>query len=212
MSGQKRFTKLLNHLSQEPISNDLNHNYHLGSNVIKLNDGNIIPTIAIGTCIDRTSLKSHIDYSKLSQQQISTYNAEDKEDFESVKNAIDNALNHGYKHIDCAEIYRTEHVIGDVLNKYLSTKQLKRSDIWVTTKIYTNNILRNDAEIRAQIELSLKKLKLNYIDLFLIHSPHSLCAKGQRGQDVINIYKILHEYKNKGIIKSVGVSNFGIKH
>ncbi len=177
MSGRKHFTKLLNQLSAESTSKDLNHNCHLGSNVIKLNDGNIIPTIAIGTCIDRARLKSHIDYSKLSQQQISKYNAEDNEDFQSVKYAIDNALKHGYRHIDCAELYRTEHIIGDVLNEYLSNKRLKRSEIWVTTKIYTNKILRNNTEIRAQIELSLKKLQLNYIDFFLIHSPHSLCAK-----------------------------------
>ena len=67
-------------------------------------------------------------------------------------------------------------------------------------------------QVRDGIEESLKLLQTDYIDLYLIHSPHSDEDEGNRGKDVIEIYKILLEYQKQGKIKSVGVSNFGIKH
>ena len=98
-----------------------------------------------------------------------------------------NAIKHGYRHIDCSEMYRTEHVIGNVLNECLKRKLIKRNDIWITTKIVSNKILRNEDEIRLHIDASLEKLKLDSIDGFLIHSPHTLSKHGERGQDVVNI-------------------------
>ena len=208
-----RLKRLLNHLSDNDAANT-EYNKSLGTNVVELNDGNAIPSIAIGTCIERARKKFYEDTSKLSTQQRLASNEEDIEDCKTMEIAVENALKHGYRHIDCSEMYRTEEAVGKALRKCFdsNTIKIKRNDVWITTKIVTNKILRNDAEIRAQIELQMKNLQIEYIDAFLIHSPHSLCDKGQRGQDVINVYRILHEYKRKGKIKSVGVSNFGIAH
>ena len=71
---------------------------------------------------------------------------------------------------------------------------------------------RNMQQVRDGIEESLKLLQTDYIDLYLIHSPHSDSPEGKRGDDILEIYKILLEYQSKGKIRSVGVSNFGILH
>lgn len=68
--------------------------------------------------------------------------------------------------------------------------------------------------VREGIEESLRLLQTEFIDLYLIHSPHSDIAEGagKRGTDVLDIYRMLLDYKKKGKIKSVGVSNFGVGH
>ena len=99
---------------------------------------------------------------------------------------------------------------SEALSKLFKDNVIKREEIFITSKIARN--VRDPKEIRESIENSLKFLQIDYIDLMLIHSPHSQNKKGLRGHDVIELYKILHEYKDKGKIKSVGVSNFGVKH
>eukprot|EP01084_Bolivina_argentea_P122649 217338_1 len=189
-------------------------NKALSSTVTQLNDGNIIPTVGLGTFKRRTTIKSYIDDNTQPRtvEQKTKDKMEDIEDKNEFTNALSIALKVGYRHIDTAQIYRTETIIGDFLNEYLKNNDdgLTRQDIWITTKVSKLN--RQPDNVRTSIEKSLHDLKTDYIDLFLIHSPHTFAPNGKRGQDVVNIYKILHEYKAKGKIRSVGVSNFGIKH
>ena len=186
----------------------------LSSRTIQLNDGNHIPTIGLGTFNRRTTIKSYINdtTNPRSAEQILKDKKEDIEDEMQFTNALAVALDNGYRHIDTAQIYRTENIIGNFLSDYLknNNKGITRKDIWITTKVSKLN--RKEDEVRDSIDKSLADLKSEYIDLFLIHSPHSLSPIGKRGDDVCNIYRILHEYKNKGKIRSVGVSNFGIEH
>ena len=209
--ASNRVAKVLNQLTANTITSC---NENLGHDVVELSNGSDIPKIAIGTYVERARLKFYRDDSTLSQQQIFESKQEDIQDGKTMELAVLNALKHGYRHVDCAEMYRTEYAVGRALNKYFNsnTDNIKRENVWITTKIETKQRLRTDAGIRNAIDKSLKDLQIDYVDAFLIHSPHSCYDKGQRGQDVVDIYKILHEYKKQGKIKSVGVSNFGIEH
>ena len=209
MAENTRVTRILNQLSptKSPISNP-----HLSKTCKTLNDGTVIPQIGLGTWQQRTAIKTYIDPSvPRSKEQISQDQQEDIEDFKAFADAVEFAIKHGYRHIDTAQMYRTEKVIGNVIKRMLQNDaSLNRSDIFITTKLEKR--IRQPQDVRDSIAASLANLQTPFIDLFLIHSPHSSNKQGERGMDVINAYKILHEYKRRGYIRSVGVSNFGIKH
>merc|ERR1712228_1135183 len=133
------------------------------------------------------------------------------EEEQQFKDAVINAVKAGYRHIDSAVVYRTERVIGEALHELYDSNIVKREDMFITTKVPRD--YRNIDAVRNGIDESLKLLQTEYIDLYLIHSPHTdVETEGQRGSDVLDIYKLLLKYKQEGKIRSVGVSNFGIGH
>jgi len=134
---------------------------------------------------------------------------EDDEDFLEFADGLRFAIQHGYRHIDAAQTYRTEKVIGDVVRSLSAFSSLKRSDLFITTKVA--KLIRKRADVIESVDSSLRNLQ-TYVDLFLIHSPHSQNEVGARGEDVLDVYRILLDYQRRGQIRSVGVSNFGIAH
>eukprot|EP00486_Rosalina_sp_Unknown_P003685 CAMPEP_0201575570 /NCGR_PEP_ID=MMETSP0190_2-20130828/20857_1 /ASSEMBLY_ACC=CAM_ASM_000263 /TAXON_ID=37353 /ORGANISM="Rosalina sp." /LENGTH=678 /DNA_ID=CAMNT_0048005375 /DNA_START=26 /DNA_END=2062 /DNA_ORIENTATION=- len=186
-------------------------NDDLAKTTLKLHDGNSIPQVALGTYLKSRAMKSFRSSNiKMSEEQIAKDKKEDEKEEKEFGNAIKVAIQAGYRHIDTAQVYRTEVVIGNALQELYKDNIIKREELFLTTKIARN--VRDPKEIRESIENSLKYLQTDYIDLMLIHSPHSQNRNGLKGHDVIELYKILHEYREKGKIKSVGVSNFGLKH
>eukprot|EP01084_Bolivina_argentea_P097855 175905_1 len=106
-----------------------------------------------------------------------------------LQQAIATAIKNGYKLIDTAQGYTTEHLIGNILSdkKY----NIDRKDIFITSKLGSNE--RTIEKCKNAVENSLKLLQTNYIDLYLIHSPHT----DDDGSDVIKMYKyLLDEYKS----------------
>jgi diketogulonate reductase-like aldo/keto reductase len=75
----------------------------------------------------------------------------------------------GYRYIDTAHVYLDEEVIGDTLQKIFAKGKVKREEIFITTKLATVN--RRPERVEQACRDSLKKLKLDYLDLYLIHSP-----------------------------------------
>merc|ERR1711991_574122 len=81
-------------------------------------------------------MKSYMDKSKLTQQEIEQSAKEDEEDCQEFANAISYAIKYGYRHIDTAQLYRTEKVIGDVIKNVSNIDpSLTRKDIFITTKV-----------------------------------------------------------------------------
>lgn len=109
--------------------------------------------------------------------------------------------------IDSAQIYQNEHEVGTSIQSFLSssskTPSLKREDIFFTSKLAVNTSY--DAA-RRSIKESLKQCGLDYIDLFLIHSPYG--GKSQR----LECWKAVEDAIDDGEIKTGGVSNYGVKH
>ena len=120
------------------------------------------------------------------------------------------SIMHGYRHIDTAAVYKNEEAVGVGLKRAITELNLNREDIFVTTKLWPGGLIKVD-RIRnyegsiKSFEKSLLKLGLDYIDLYLIHSPH---AKNKR----IEQWEALIDIKEQEKVKYIGVSNWGINH
>ncbi|KAI0693014.1 Aldo/keto reductase [Cytidiella melzeri] len=110
------------------------------------------------------------------------------------------ALKAGYRHVDTAQAYRNEAHVGAALKEF----GIRREDVFITTKIISSHHGR-EKTLRV-VETSVNNIGGDYIDLFLIHDPYA----GTKLR--IETYKALQECQQAGKIRSVGVSNYGIKH
>ena len=119
-------------------------------------------------------------------------------DGEEAYNAVKWALEIGYKHIDTATIYGNEASVG----KAIKDSGIARSDLFITTKLW-NDDMRQDNQLNA-IDDSLKRLGLDYVDLYLIHWPVK--------EKYVESWKKMEEIYKSGKAKAVGVSNFNIRH
>ena len=83
--------------------------------------------------------------------------------------AVKAALEGGYRHIDCAAIYGNEAEIGAVFAEAFSSGLVKREDLFVTSKLWNSE--HAPEHVRPALEVTLKELRLDYLDLYLIHWP-----------------------------------------
>jgi alcohol dehydrogenase (NADP+) len=83
--------------------------------------------------------------------------------------ATRDALEAGFRHFDCAERYRNEREVGEALQTRLAPGEIAREDIFVTTKLWNTN--HRPERVEPAFEASLDRLRLNYLDLYLIHTP-----------------------------------------
>lgn len=120
------------------------------------------------------------------------------ENNDASKDLILKAFEAGYRHFDTASFYGNEEVVGNAIK----SSGLKREEIFITTKIW-NDDQRND-NVKGALELSLEKLGIDYIDLYLTHWPVK--------DKFIKTYCELEKYRDSGLIKSLGVSNMKIHH
>lgn len=84
-------------------------------------------------------------------------------------NAVKYALQAGFRHFDCAERYRNESEVGEALKEGLLNNKISRKDIFVTTKLWNTN--HRPERVEPAFNASLKRLQLDYLDLYLIHTP-----------------------------------------
>jgi len=110
----------------------------------------------------------------------------------STYKAVKQALDFGYRHINTAVAYFNENEVGDAVRD----SGIPRDQIWVTSKLWLQDFGYEAA--KKAIDVSLKKLGLDYIDLYLIHQPYG---------DVPGAWRAMEEAKKAGKIKSIGVSN-----
>ncbi len=83
--------------------------------------------------------------------------------------ATRDALEAGFRHFDCAERYRNEREVGEALQEGLAAGGIAREDIFVTTKLWNTN--HRPERVEPAFDASLERLGLNYLDLYLIHTP-----------------------------------------
>lgn len=118
----------------------------------------------------------------------------EKECIDSVKSALET----GYRHIDTAQIYRNEQYVGQAIVE----SDVPRKDIFITTKIWNDNFWWDD--LIPSFEDSLKRLQTDYVDLLLLHSPVTETRRPA--------WRRMEELNKDGRAKSIGVSNYTIKH
>ncbi|MGG0410759.1 aldo/keto reductase [Peribacillus simplex] len=117
-------------------------------------------------------------------------------------NAVKVAIKHGYRSIDTAAIYENEEGVGQGIREGLKEAGISREDLFVTSKVW-NADLGYESTIAAY-EKSLKKLGLEYLDLYLIHWP----VEGKYKE----AWRALETLYKEGKVKAIGVSNFQIHH
>jgi len=117
-------------------------------------------------------------------------------------NAVKVAIKHGYRSIDTAAIYGNEEGVGQGIREGLQEAGISREEIFVTSKVW-NADLGYESTIAAY-ETSLKKLGLEYLDLYLIHWP----VEGKYKE----AWRALETLYKEGRVKAIGVSNFQIHH
>ncbi|HMA93270.1 MAG TPA: aldo/keto reductase, partial [Polyangiaceae bacterium] len=124
--------------------------------------------------------------------------------------AVSEAIRAGYRHIDTAEGYQNELGVGEGIKRTLESERLARADLFVTTKLWPGNPAwgqpaKTTESTVTSLDESLKRLGLDYVDLYLIHAPF------ERSQRLAQ-WRGLVELKRQGKARAIGVSNFSIKH
>ncbi|GEL04637.1 aldo/keto reductase [Rummeliibacillus sp. G93] len=117
-------------------------------------------------------------------------------------NAVKTAIKHGYRSIDTAAIYGNEEGVGKGIQEGLKEAGISREDLFVTSKVW-NEDLGYESTLAAY-ETSLKKLGLDYLDLYLIHWP----VEGKYK----DAWRALETLYKEGRVKAIGVSNFQVHH
>jgi len=115
--------------------------------------------------------------------------------------ALRSALEIGYTHFDTAEMYAAGHS-EELVGKALREAKVKRADVFITTKVHPSHLDYDDA-LKA-CENSLRRLNIDYIDLYLIHWPSA-------GMKLEDTFRALNKLVRAGKVKHLGVSNFNLK-
>ena len=111
--------------------------------------------------------------------------------------AVESALALGYRHIDTAEMYGNEDAIGAAI----AAAGVARKDLHVTTKVWNDNL--EPEAIRRAFDASLKKLRLDHVDLYLVHWP-------ARNMNLPAMFETLLKLKEQGRTRAIGVANFNV--
>ncbi|KAL1811003.1 hypothetical protein DCAR_0623112 [Daucus carota subsp. sativus] len=143
-------------------------------------------------------------------------------DGKDIKNLLLNAINIGYRHFDCAADYKNEAEVGEALAEAFNSGLVKREDLFITTKLWNSD----HGHVVEACKDSLKKLQLDYLDLYLVHFPVATrhtgvgetgSALGEDGvldiDTTISLETTWHDMEklvSMGLVRSIGISNYDI--
>lgn len=139
----------------------------------------------------------------------------------ATKNATKAALEAGFRLLDTAERYRTEKEVGEAMQEVFRDGKIKREDVFVVTKLWNTN--HRPERAKRAFEASLKKLQLNYVDLYLIHTPFAFQpgdeqdprdANGNviydKGVTLLDTWRTLEGLVDGGKCKAIGLSDVSL--
>lgn len=141
----------------------------------------------------------HISFNddrEMPQLGLGTYKLNDDECIRVVREAIDL----GYRHFDTATLYKNEEALGTALNQAIDAGDVTREDLFITSKVWHSHHGAQKAE--QAFQESMEKLKLDYLDLYLIHWPWP------QGGLYVETFESIARLQGMGQIASIGVANF----
>jgi alcohol dehydrogenase (NADP+) len=135
--------------------------------------------------------------------------------------ATRDALKTGYRHLDCAERYRNEREVGEALRIEVAAEGIAREDLFVTTKLWNSN--HRPERVEPACDASLERLGLDYLDLYLIHTPFAFQPgdeqdprdeSGQviydKGVTLLETWRAMENLVDNGKCRAIGLSDIGL--
>ncbi|HUA01841.1 MAG TPA: aldo/keto reductase [Candidatus Aquilonibacter sp.] len=163
---------------------------------IPLNNGRAIPALGFGTLIP---------------------------DLRDTLSATTAALNVGFRQFDCAERYRNEEAVGEALQGVLLQRKVRREDLFLATKLWNNN--HRPQRVKPAFEASLKRLRLDYVDLYLMHTPFAFQPGDDQdprdengktlydeGVTLAETWGAMERLVDEGQCRAIGLSDVGLEH
>src|SRR6266436_2552732 len=140
----------------------------------------------------------------------------------ATKEAVRISLEAGFRQFDCAERYRNEEHVGEAMRAVFKEGKVKRKDVFVGTKLWNNN--HRPERVRPAFEASLRRLQLDYVDLYSIHTPFAFKAGDEQdprdengnviyddAATLTNTWKALESLVDEGRCKVIGLSNVSLR-
>jgi alcohol dehydrogenase (NADP+) len=142
-------------------------------------------------------------------------------DAAATMSATRDALEVGFRHFDCAERYRNEREVGEALQSGLAAEGISREDIFVTTKLWNTN--HRPERVEPAFKASLDRLGLNYLDLYLIHTPYAFQPGDEqdprdqngnilydRGVTLPETWRAMENLVDRGRCRAIGLSDISL--
>ena len=143
-------------------------------------------------------------------------------DLAVTKTATRDALDAGFRHFDCAERYRNESEVGEALQTGLAANGIARANIFVTTKLWNSN--HRPERVEPAFTASLDRLKLEYLDLYLIHTPYAFQPGDEQdprdqngnviydtGITLLDTWRAMESLVDRGRCRAIGLSDISLK-
>jgi len=140
-----------------------------------------------------------------------------------TKTAVTTALRVGFRHFDCSERYRNEREVGAAIREALDSGAIRRQDLFVTTKLWNNN--HRPERVAPALRASIERLGLDYVDLYLIHTPFAFRpGDDQEPRDsagkliyddevtLLETWHALEEQVDAGACRAIGLSDASLAH
>jgi alcohol dehydrogenase (NADP+) len=138
-----------------------------------------------------------------------------------TKTATRAALDAGFRHFDCAERYRNEREVGEALEQGLAANGVAREDIFVTTKLWNSN--HRPERVEPAFKASLDRLGIEYLDLYLIHTPYAFQSGDEqdprdeignviydKGVTLLDTWRAMENLVDHGKCRAIGLSDVGL--